>query len=361
VWKLQLHGTGSYAIRLDIFTAQEWHRAMDFRFDEEQSALRDAIRAFCQQHFALTEVASRAARPAAPTTWRALGEMGVFDMLVPAERGGFGGGAVEAAIVFEQFGAHLATGPLLWSTIGAPLLSDGAEDPIRVVGTVLVAGPRVPYVVEHAAESDVLLVVHEDRVERCATTALTEPVDGEPLDPLTPTLAFLELPRGVPVGGPDDVARLRRLGTILAAAELVGVAQGALDVASAYALERHQFGVPIGSFQAVKHMLADMYVRVELARSATYAAAAVCDDERAGDATTAASAAKLLAGDAGIANGRTAVQVLGGMGFTWEMTPHYFLKRAWAREESFGTGDAHALALSAALEWDVRGTVTAWT
>ena len=108
---------------------------------------------------------------------------------------------------------------------------------------------------------------------------------------------------------------------MLAAAQLVGAAQGALDVASAYALERHQFGVPIGSFQAVKHLLADMYVRVELARSATYAAAAIFDDERAGDAATAASTAKLLAGEAGIANGRTAVQVLGGMGFTWEMTP----------------------------------------
>ncbi len=134
---------------------------------------------------------------------------------------------------------------------------------------------------------------------------------------------------------------------MLAAAQLVGVAQGALDVASAYALERHQFGVPIGSFQAVKHLLADMYVRVELARSATYAAAAVFDDDRAGDMTTAASTAKLLAGEAGIANGRTAVQILGGMGFTWEMAPHYFLKRAWVLEESFGTGDAHALALSA--------------
>ena len=119
--------------------------------------------------------------------------------------------------------------------------------------------------------------------------------------------------------------------------------------------------MPIGSFQAVKHLLADMYVRVELARSATYAAAAIFDDERAGDVATAASTAKLLAGEAGIANGRTAVQVLGGMGFTWEMLPHYFLKRAWVLEEAFGTGDAHALALSDALESDVRATVTTWT
>jgi alkylation response protein AidB-like acyl-CoA dehydrogenase len=100
-----------------------------------------------------------------------------------------------------------------------------------------------------------------------------------------------------------------------------------------------------------------MYVRVELARSATYAAAAIFDDERAGDITTASSTAKLLAGEAGLTNGRTAVQVLGGMGFTWEMLPHYFLKRAWVLEESFGAGDSHALTLSAALESAVRNPV----
>ncbi len=187
---------------------------------------------------------------------------------------------------------------------------------------------------------DVVLVVADDGVETFATSALLEPMDGEPFDPLTPTLAYPALPSGVAAGGPEDALRLRRAGTILAAAELVGVAQGALDVAAAYALERRQFGVPIGSFQAIKHLLADMYVRVELARSATYAAAAVFDDERAGDVTTAASTAKLLAGEAGIANGKTAVQVLGGMGFTWEMAPHYFLKRAWVLEQAFGTGDS---------------------
>jgi alkylation response protein AidB-like acyl-CoA dehydrogenase len=90
-------------------------------------------------------------------------------------------------------------------------------------------------------------------------------------------------------------------------------------------------------------------VRIALARSATYAAAALIDDPRAGDAVPAVSAAKLLAGEAGIGNGRAAVQVLGGMGFTWEMLPHYFLKRAWVLEQGFGSADGHALALADAL------------
>jgi alkylation response protein AidB-like acyl-CoA dehydrogenase len=156
------------------------------------------------------------------------------------------------------------------------------------------------------------------------------------------------------------VHRLRLVGTVLAAASLVGIAQGALDVAKEYALQRHQFGVPIGSFQAIKHLLADCYVRTELARSATYAAAAMVGGASVDDAGKAASTAKLLAGEAGITNGRTAVQVLGGMGFTWEMLPHYYLKRAWVLEESFGTGDAHALALSDALELEVS-EVAPWT
>lgn len=334
---------------------------MDFRLDDEQLALRDSIRAFCHQHLDLATVADREDTPVDAATWRGLADIGVFAMLLPAERGGFGGGAIEAAIVFEQLGAHLATGPLLWSTIAAPLLSDGSSAAVRVAGTDLTWSSHAPYVIEHAAESDVLVIVRDVGVERCAARELGEPMATSPLDPLTPTAAYRALPRGSAIGGPDDARRLRLAGTVLAAAQLVGGAQGALDVASAYALERHQFGVPIGSFQAVKHLLADMYVRVDLARSATYAAAAIFDDDRAGDVTTAASTARLLAGGAGVTNGRTAVQILGGMGFTWQMAPHYFLKRAWVLEESFGTADTHALALSAALETDARRTAPTWT
>src|SRR5262249_12795129 len=117
-----------------------------------------------------------------------------------------------------------------------------------------------------------------------------------------------------------------------------------------YALEREQFGVPIGSFQAIQHMLADMYVRSTAARSATYAAAAVLDDPEIGDPARASAAAKLLSGEAAVENARVAVQVHGGMGFTWEMPPNYLLKRAWALEHVFGNADAHALALGARIE-----------
>ncbi len=207
------------------------------------------------------------------------------------------------------------------------------------------------------------MVVDDDGVTSFATSALADPLDGEPFDPLTPTLAYRELPSG-------DAARRtggRASGCaasapMLAAAQLVGVAQGALDVASAYALERHQFGAPIGSFQAVKHLLADMYVRVELARSATYAAAAVFDDDRAGDVADRGEhreAARRRGrhrqrADRGAGPRRHGFHVGDGSRTTSSSA------RGCSRRR-FGTGDAHALALSAALESGVRAAVTTWT
>jgi alkylation response protein AidB-like acyl-CoA dehydrogenase len=146
---------------------------------------------------------------------------------------------------------------------------------------------------------------------------------------------------------------MRTIGTVLASALLLGLADRALHAAVAYAGNRQQFGRPIGSFQAIKHLLADMYVRTLLARSATYAAAAIADDRESGDLSAAASAAKLVATDAAIRNAKTCIQVHGGMGFTWEMLPHYLLKRAWVLEHSFGNRAEHADTIATDLASEV--------
>jgi alkylation response protein AidB-like acyl-CoA dehydrogenase len=109
---------------------------------------------------------------------------------------------------------------------------------------------------------------------------------------------------------------------------LVGLAAAAVDLAVAYAKGREQFGKPIGSFQAVKHMCADMLVRAEVARAAVHAAAATIDQPDVGDAVRAAAGAGLLAVEAAIANGKSCIQVHGGMGFTWEVPAHLYLMRA---------------------------------
>src|SRR6478609_9689061 len=107
---------------------------MDFGFTEDQLALREAVRAFCREHADLTSVAGREGKPAAPGAWSALAEMGVLGVLVPEEAGGSGLGPVEAALAFEEFGSHLVSGPVLWSTITAPLLPDVASGAVRVTG-----------------------------------------------------------------------------------------------------------------------------------------------------------------------------------------------------------------------------------
>ena len=317
---------------------------MEFRLDDEQLELQDTVRRFCAAQFSPEQIRRREGRPIDRSEWRALAGLGVFGLLVPEADGGAGLGVVEAAIVFEQLGAHLVTGPVVWSALAARHVA-GAASGDRIVGGVEQEEP--PLLVEHAADVDALLVLRADGVH--VVTDLPPFEALAPFDPLTPVGRCDRLPRGERVGDASDAARARLVGTVLGAAMLLGVSDAALERSRRYALDREQFGVPIGSFQAVQHLLADMYVRTALARSATYAAAAVLDDASIGDAPRATAAAKLLAGEAARANARAAIQVHGGVGVTWEMLPNHLLKRSWVLEHAFGDADAHALALGSSL------------
>jgi alkylation response protein AidB-like acyl-CoA dehydrogenase len=159
----------------------------------------------------------------------------------------------------------------------------------------------------------------------------------EPLDPLTP-LGRVEASTAAP----------SLEGIVLTAALSSGIASRTTELAVAFAKERHQFDKPIGSFQAVKHMCADMLVRAEVARAAVDAAGVLLDDPDA-DATTAVHAAKLLASEYAIANAKTNIQVHGGMGFTWEVDAHLYLKRAAVLATRFGGTDRQAEQVAAAL------------
>jgi alkylation response protein AidB-like acyl-CoA dehydrogenase len=323
---------------------------MDFRLDEEQLGLQDTVRRFCADRFAPERIAERDGQPVDRKAWRELAELGVFGLLAPEDHGGLGLGVVEGAIVFEQLGAHLVSGPALWSTLAASCVEGAARGDRLVGGVDESAANDEQILVEHAGEIDALLVLRADGVFACAGSDLPAFEPLVPLDPLTPVGRCDALPRGKRVGDAHDAARMRLVGTVLAAAMLLGVSDAALESSRRYALVREQFGVPIGSFQAIQHMLADMYVRTALARSATYAAAAVLDDPEIADPLGASAAAKLLAGEAALANARAAIQVHGGIGFTWEMLPSYLLKRAWVLEHAFGSGDSHAFSISRSIE-----------
>ena len=320
---------------------------MEFRLDSGQVELQQTVARFCADRFPLDAVVEREGAATDRASWDEMAALGMFGLLLPEDAGGSGLGVVEGALLFEQLGSHLAPGPVLWTVLAAPLVDGAAAGRTLVGGIEASAVEDGAAVVEHAGDIDVVLVVDDHGVVAHRTADLDQPTPLDPLDPLTPVGRLTGLAGGRPVGDADAAAGLRLVGTVLNAALLVGVAARALEVARAYALERHQFGVPIGSFQAVKHLLADMYVRSSIAQSATYAAAAVLQDPGRDDPRRSAAGAKLLAGEAAIANAGAAIQVLGGMGFTWDMLPNHLLKRAWVLEHEFGDVEQHEAELGA--------------
>jgi Acyl-CoA dehydrogenase, C-terminal domain len=240
-------------------------------------------------------------------------------------------------------------GPLVWTQLAAGIVAGSDGGTRALTGIEADLDTRTPTLVEHADAADGLLVVRADGVSLVGPDAWGAVEPLPPLDPLTPVSRVANIVGGVLVGDADRARSMCTEGAVLTAALLVGIADRALELARTYSLERHQFGRPIGSFQALQHMMADMYVRMMLARSAAYAAAALLDDPGAGDVDLAVASAKVVAGDAAMANARACVQIHGGMGFTWEMMPHYLLKRTWVLENSFRTGQQHTEQIATTL------------
>nr|BFE37457.1 acyl-CoA dehydrogenase family protein [Actinomadura rugatobispora] len=282
--------------------------------------------------------------------WKGLAEMGVFGMTLPEDEGGMGLGMADTVILFEELGRSLVPGPVTGTFLAAGLVPGAADGDavVTLLDTGAVQGGGTAPVIEHPRAATHVVIVDDDGLF-VLPAPQAEPA-SLPLDPLTPVAQVSVRPEdGERIGTAEDAARWRLLGAVLTAALQVGVAQGALDLAVRYAKERVQFDRVIGSFQAVKHLLAESLVRTDLARAATLVAALVLDDPESGDPREAASSAKLLADEAASRGGRTGVQVHGGMGFTWEVLAHLYLKRAWVQETVFGSAGEHAEHLAAAL------------
>jgi alkylation response protein AidB-like acyl-CoA dehydrogenase len=261
-----------------------------------------------------------------PDLWQALTETGVFSLRTELELG-----LADAVMVFEELGRACVPGPL----VGTFLLGGTVAGPVTVV-----EADRQPLLVSHLEVATALLVLDD------AGALLAAPVTGiaiaDPLDPLTPLHQLTDVPRDPATRLAQDPAQLRREGALLTAALQVGLAARMTELAVDYAKQREQFGKVIGSFQAVKHLCADMFVRTELARAALHSAAVMLDDPDIGNAARAVAGAKLLADEAATTNGRSCIQVHGGMGFTWEVPVHFLVKRAWLQATEFGTADEHA-------------------
>ncbi|MDF9813787.1 acyl-CoA dehydrogenase family protein [Streptomyces sp. SPB162] len=327
---------------------------MDFQPTEDQEALRTGVRELLAGRF--PREALRAAVDAGDTSvaggprvaggpqvvdralWRELGAAGFFALRLPEAAGGVGLGLPEAVLVFEEAGRVLLPGPLVGTHLAATHLP-GPVAAGAAAGDLLVALALPPAPVGHLGAVDAVLALGERGASSVPRVGLFT-ADGFPAaairsaDPLTP----LHLPHGGAHGGEPltdvDPAPLRREAALLTAAQQVGSAGRTLAMAVQHAREREQFGRPIGAFQAVKHLCADMLVRVEMARTAVYAAAV------SGDGFETA-AARLLADDAAARNARDCLQVFGGMGFTWEADVHLHIKRSWVL--AAGRGDAERL------------------
>ncbi len=331
---------------------------MDFELTEFQVDLADGVRRMLEGQFPLEQLRSfeGADRVIDRKGWRQLGEAGVFNLCLAEEAGGVGLGLSEAALVFEELGRSLVPGPLVASHLASGLI-DGAEDGSVVVGLVeqgrlsggADAGRAVPVVIEYLDDLDVLLVLSEQGVSAVDPRSVVATRLQRPMDPLTPVWSAASLPEGTPVAGPDIAAWWRRDGAVLTAALQIGAAAWTTELAVEYAKQRRQFGRIIGGFQAVKHLCADMAVRTEVARCSVQAAAVTVDQPDVGDSEVAAAGAKLLADEAAITNGRSCIQVHGGMGFTWEVPAHLAYKRARVLATQFGTADELAESLGASL------------
>ncbi|MGE3621686.1 MAG: acyl-CoA dehydrogenase family protein [Acidimicrobiia bacterium] len=307
---------------------------MRFAWTDDQLSFRDAARDLLAKECDPAAVRAAWTAPAGALdrgVWAALEAMGVLAVLVPEADGGLGLDERFLVPVVEESGRAALAHPLVETAlVGAPLGLTG------MVATDL-GGPLVPC----AADAEVLLV-HRDGVLRAHRP------DEVVLEPVATVDGARRAARVEPTGAgtlvaddPGVVALAFDRGALGVAAQLVGLCRAMLDLTVAYVVQRQQFGVPIGSFQAVKHHLADALLAVELAAPAVARAAdSVARDvpERTRDV----SMAKAMATDAADVTGRAALQCHGAIGYTVEHDLHLYLKRSWALARSWGDRSFHA-------------------
>jgi len=365
---------------------------MELELDADQEELRDAVRAVLARECPVAlarEVVEKGVRPDA--LWATMTELGWPALTVPEVDGGLGLGFVEAAVVAEELGRALAPGPLLPTAtqflpavretgtpeqrrrlLGAVAAGEltgslaiaeetGSYDPADVAAAAVPDGDglritgRKRSVVEGDAVDELVVVVRlAGTVGDAGVTAVVVPVadvEVEPVRSLDASRRFANVtfealrvePERV-LGPPGSAATaLRRAveeAAVALALETVGTCQTIFDVTLEYAKQREQFGVPIGSFQAVKHKFADMMVALERARATGYFAALTIaeDDPRRASAT---SVAKAAAGDCQRLLAKEGIQLHGGIGYTWEHDMHLYVKRVKAAEPLFGGAAWH--------------------
>jgi alkylation response protein AidB-like acyl-CoA dehydrogenase len=361
---------------------------MDFELGDDQIALREGARELLDSAASATAV--RAIFDGAGGTdahlWSAMVEQGWPALAHPESKGGLGLGIVEVAVLLEEIGRHAAPAPFASTVLALDALEHGdepesirsrelVEKVISGQSTVCVAWSRNHVAVSATAvNGDWKLTGRPDPILDApgASFALVvaDSADGpslfgvdlavgqiksEPAMDRTRSFGWLHLNKTSAwlIGGAKSVNRLLDLGAVFSSAEMLGGAERVLEFSVEYAKDRVQFGRPIGSFQAVKHRCADMLVDVEGMRSSVYWAA-WCLSADDPESSVAASTAKVWGADASKRVMASALQVHGGIGFTWEHDLHFYMKRAQVDQLSFGDASYHRERLAQLLRTRVE-------
>ena len=284
---------------------------MRFAFSDEQLAFRDATRDLLAQHCTPAHVrdAWTNATGRVPGLWKQLADMGVIDVLAA------GGTMVDLVLVLEETGRFAVPEPVVeTAAFGVPLLE-------RTDVTVTTAHSLVPW----ADTADVIITAQGTFDPATAELVARPSVDG--------ARRLFEV-RGPHTANPDGMTDAYVRGVCGIAAQLCGLSDRMLELTADYVKERKQFGVPVGSFQAVKHHLANARIALEFTRPLVYRAAATLDSTHAGMAMSKAS-------ETALTTARAALQCHGAIGYTTEYDLHLYMKRAWALARAWGDARQH--------------------
>jgi alkylation response protein AidB-like acyl-CoA dehydrogenase len=322
-----------------------------FALTDEQRALQETVRDYLADRFptsAVREVYDDPTSDGIPEAlWRAFGEQGWLAVLAPEESDGLGLGLLDAAVISRCLGAGVTPGPWLSTVIAGEALrlgGNGSAESAKWLERIasgevkLAFAPDLALPVEYAGVADALVAVTPDALTLLEPGSYT----ATPVAVLdrTTRIARVEVTGSGLQLDPAAISSVLARATVLTAADLAGIAREALTRTVAYDKERVQFGKPVGSFQVLKHSLADLHIAVTMAEHAVLYAAHAIDTQR-GDWELAVSVAKAKASDAARDVTAAMIQFHGGIGYTWEHDAHFFFKRAKRQEYAFGSASEH--------------------
>jgi len=328
---------------------------MEFNFSEDQTLLAQAVRDFLEGEASVDKLRANWETETGRSAefWQSLAEVGVPGLLIPEDQGGLAMNEIDTVLVLEETGrAGLAEPVIATAAVAAPLLRESGNAAVASEWLPKIAGGEAIVAVSHSMSpfvddahiADLLLLNDGDAIHAVPSSAaqITAQAAGDPSARLFTveydSSAATVLAEGAAVAGLRAAAFDR--GALACSAQLLGICDQLIVMAVDYASQRKQFGVPIGSFQAVKHQLANVKVKLEYARSLVYRAAHSVAHATACRSIDV-SMAKIAASEAAMLGSSTALQVHGAIGYTWEQDLHVWMRRAWTLDLAWGDGAWH--------------------